>query len=294
MAERRFHEFRIDEKTIASFECAVCRVEESLLPAYKAVVERGTLEGSAEERLNLNSFIAFQFARTRARRDQFEDLRAQLDAHLGNEAVEGLGLSPKTDSERVIQHLRFMEEATPGFVGAMADKDLALMKAPAGRSFYLSDNPVVLHNDEAARGLYGNLGLAVKGIQIYLPLSADLMLCAWCPTLIGGLRERHASDKRRLASVMLAPFIGTVSADNDDLQSMLETLRPAMDRAETWLKSIDQGTPFLLNTDNMDFHNSLQVVSATQHIVCKHADFSLAARFMDQNPENKGYRFRVV
>ncbi|MBB5224600.1 hypothetical protein HNP73_004571 [Amaricoccus macauensis] len=292
MAERRFHEFHIEDNLIASFEGAVCDIENALLPTYRAVLERGTLDGSPEEKVNLISFIAFQFVRTRAQRDLFRDLQIQLDDRLGPEVVEGLDLGPQTEEERVLQHLRFMEEATPGFVAAMMDKDLALMKAPKGRSFYLSDNPVVLHNDKGKDSFYGNLGLAVEGIQIYLPLSAELMLCAWCPTLMAGMKEQHAVDKRRLASVMLAPFMGKIPA-NDYLQKQLDKLRPILKFREAWIKHVADGTPMVLNTDNMDFHNSLQVMSASQHVVCKYADFALATRFMKENPNDKGFRFRV-
>lgn len=294
MAERRFHEFHVDDDVIASFEGAVCRIEDTLLPTYRAVVERGSLNGSAEERLNLVSFIAFQLSRTRAQRDLFENMQQQLGEHLAKHggSLEDLGFQPQTEAERTIQHLRFMEEATPGFVDAMMDKDLALMKAPPGRSFYLSDNPVVLHNDKGKDSLYGNLGLAVEGIQIYLPLSADLMLCAWCPSLMAGMREQDAGDKRRLASVMLAPFMGKIPA-NDYLQKQLDKLRPLMKSRETWIKHVDEGTPMVLSSENMDFHNSLQVMSASQHIVCKYADFALARRFMIENPHHKGFNFRI-
>ncbi|MDF3417383.1 DUF4238 domain-containing protein [Sulfitobacter sp. KE29] len=43
MAERRFHEFNIDERYYASFEESACRVEDAVLPAYEALVNRQRL-----------------------------------------------------------------------------------------------------------------------------------------------------------------------------------------------------------------------------------------------------------
>ncbi len=81
---------------------------------------------------------------------------------------------------------------------------------------------------------------------------------------------------------------------SDNLQNLLSTLRPAQERIETLIKHFDEGTPVSLSAEHMDFHNGLQVISATQHIVCKHADFALAKRFMTENPNHKGFHFRVT
>ena len=50
MAERRFHEFSIDENYLASFEKSVCRVEDMLLPAYRNVVENRRIDGTPEQK----------------------------------------------------------------------------------------------------------------------------------------------------------------------------------------------------------------------------------------------------
>ncbi len=62
---------------------------------------------------------------------------------------------------------------------------------PTIRAFYVGDNPVARHNrfDFAP---YGKLGFALKGIQVYLPLSSELTLCAYCPSIISeGIEENR-------------------------------------------------------------------------------------------------------
>lgn len=295
MAERRFHDFQIGEHHIATFEAAVCEVEKMLLPAYRAVLESGKLSGTPEEKGALVTFIAFQYVRTRAQRDMFDQMMEQLGeriAEMGGRIEDMEGYVPPTDASRKLNHIEFIKKATGDFALALADKDLLLMRAAPGRSFYLSDNPVALHNDQPRDGLFGNLGLMCKGIQVYLPLSANLMLCAWCPSLIGEIRANDAAQKRDLAAFMLSPRLAAVPA-SDELEGMLNKLRPLRQRIERWIKAADEGKPLILAPENMDFQNSLQIANASNHVICKQADFALAQRFMKENPHHQGLRMTM-
>lgn len=53
MAERRFHEFAIGEDYIASFEEAMGRIENWLVPTYQCILERRTLEKTPDEQATL-------------------------------------------------------------------------------------------------------------------------------------------------------------------------------------------------------------------------------------------------
>jgi hypothetical protein len=57
-------------------------IENLLLPTYRAVLERGKLDGSPEEKAALLAFMAFQFTRTRAQRDLFDTMEAHLNDQL--------------------------------------------------------------------------------------------------------------------------------------------------------------------------------------------------------------------
>lgn len=80
---------------------------------------------------------------------------------------------------------------------------------------------------------------------------------------------------------------------NNEIKAALDKMRPLREIIETRIKHADEGTPMPLTSDNMDFHNSMQVANATQHVVCKQADFALAARFMKENPHHKGLQLTV-
>ncbi len=73
MAERRFNDFQFDEY-IVSFELIASKIEGTVLPRYRAIVQAQTLERTPEERADLAFFIAFQFLRVKAMREMYVDL----------------------------------------------------------------------------------------------------------------------------------------------------------------------------------------------------------------------------
>lgn len=295
MAERRFHEFNIDANYLASFEESVCRVEDMLLPAYRSVVESRRFDGTPEQKAHLSMLVAFQFLRTRSQRDQFVDMEHQLAEHLeqhGGSIEDIEGYETLTDDALREQHIRFMRDAAGDFAQIIGAKDFLLLEAPKGRRFYLSDNPVTIHNSQPSDGFYGNMGLACEGIEIYMPLTSDLQLCAWCPSLLGNMRERNAESNRQLATAMLSPTMVGV-ADPTLLMEQLKQLREYRATIEDTLKRAEEGVPLSANSDNMDFQNALQVGQAREHLICQKADFDLAKRFMAEYPNSKGRRASV-
>ena len=295
MAERRFHDFRIDEDYMASFEGGITHIENLLLPTYRAVVERGALDNTPEEKANLIALMAFQFVRTRAQRDLFLSMEDQLKTKLeawGAKLEDVEDYEPMTEETNKLHHLKFIEESTSASIESLIDKDLLLLKAPEGRSFYLSDNPVAMYNSEPKKSFIGNLGFSVPGIQIYLPLSAELMLCVWCPSIMGKIKETHRQQQNDLAGAMLSPRMMHLS-EPEKMKAYIDKLRPLTKIVQDRIRHADNGTPSPLTAENMDFQNSLQVANASEHVICKQGDFALANQFMKENPHHKGFQMTV-
>ena len=61
------------------------------------------------------------------------------------------------------------------------DKSWLLFKTPIIRPFYISDNPVVMQNKQYHNSP-GSLGIAVPGIEVYLPISKTLVLGLYSKT----------------------------------------------------------------------------------------------------------------
>ena len=288
MAERRFHEFAIGEDYLASFEESMCRIEDVLLPTYRKVIEERRLDLSPEERGNLATFMAFQFIRTRAQREQFvrveEQLKEQMEKWGGS--IEQLeGYEPLTDDLLAYNHIEFMRTAIGEFALHIASKDMLLLSAPEGRSFYLADNPVCLHNSEPTDPFFSNLGLAVQAIEIYLPLTADLMLAAWCPSLLERMRaerEREHTDRKR--ELLAGVDRGHMTAEQ--MRQQLALLNERLEPVDQLLANFEAGTPVPMQETSMDQSNSLQMNFAGEFIICKRGDFALAKQFVKDAPSH--------
>tara|TARA_R110002049_G_scaffold133887_1_gene293269 strand:+ start:65 stop:979 length:915 start_codon:yes stop_codon:yes gene_type:complete len=252
-SEKGFYDVKLDDE-IVSFEPLLSTFENAALEALNAVVENNSLAVLSDaDRVNVAYFLAIQTLRTRAQREML----AQMDQGM-RDTLPFKGVAPedlpddfyrngeqlKADS---VLHLPMAEEFVPHFLA----KDWCLNAPPAGATFFVSDHPVVRRNIHPPPSFMGNNGIASEGIQIYLPLSADLILCMLCPTLITPFREQ---------------------------QKELTEPIPI-------LTAIDTGRAFVIPAECVTYCNSLQVAYSERFVFSCNDDFSLAKGMLSTNPE---------
>ncbi|MEM8793721.1 MAG: DUF4238 domain-containing protein [Pseudomonadota bacterium] len=295
MAERRFYDFRIGADYVASFEESICRFEGELLPAYRNLVDRRQFDGTPEEKAYLAALVAFQFLRTRAQRDMFVQAEEQLADHLSKRGAsldDIKNYEPLTEEALTHLHIHHMRESLSSVAKIVSMKDFLLLSAPAGRSFYLSDNPVSIHNSKPNSTPYGNLGLACKGIELYMPLCSDLALALWCPSLLKEIQDGEAEQKRLMAKIVLSLKLSS-EAGSAEIKRSLESVKSETARVQSTLKHFADETPILLPEESMDFQNSLQISQAREHLVCPQGDFELARRFAEEYPDHQGRKLSI-
>lgn len=293
MAERRFNDFQVNDNWRVSFEPAAGKVEDQVLATYQRVVANGRLERTVEEQSDLALLITFQFLRTKAHRDrwlQVDKMISDKTTKMGFKVEDIEGWVPPTEDNIKVRHLESMRKSLAEFSAIVFDKDMMLVRAVPGRSYYLGDNPVALHNDQEF-GPYGNLGLSVPGIQLYLPLSADLVLCAFCPSIFGKARVAYDQGMQAARTKAFAAFSsGRISAEW--MRRTIEAAEHAIAPQTEMLRHFEEGSAYPGTDDLMDFNNSLQVKYASRFIVCKNSDFALAKRFVKELPNAQGGRIR--
>ncbi len=285
MAERRFNEFRASEEYMASFEDATSKIESSLAPTYENVVANRKIPTEPEDIALLSVFVAFQFLRTRSFRDQFKYLDESLAEKLkkNGDSLEDIeGYTPLNEDTLKLQHIDFIRSNIGKFSELIAGKELRLFEPPEGRSFYLGDAPVCLNNSNDY-GPYGNLGFGVTGIEIYCPLSHDLCLAAWCPSISKKIRESISNGKREIATATLSPH-GQKNVNKTDLNQLKLHVAILQKR----LDDINSGNPIQLEGEYMDFLNTLQARTARDFLICKNGDFELAKRFVEVEGPGSG------
>lgn len=294
MAERRFNEFVVDDEWLATFEPAICRIEEQVLPVYREVVGNRALSHTEEERAYLAYFMAFQMVRTRSQRDRFTEMDTLIRdkfEKMGADA-EQLAEFDFDQNHLKMRHADFMENALKEFTETIARKDYILIEAAPGRTFYIGDTPVVMHNSGPRDPFWGNIGLSVLGIEIYLPLTSNLLLAAWCPSIIGKHRNEVAEQRRLLRATLLGGVIRrTITPAHMKAElARVDALAKPMDDL---IGHADGGTPYVATDGMMDLFNSLQVSYATRHVISPDGNWGIAKRFMRENPNNTGRKMRA-
>lgn len=268
MGERRFNEWWVDHETVATIEPATGQIESHLSPLIEKIRAEKRLEISTETISNLALLMAFQFIRTKRMRLLPERLNKQLINH-----VTSMGLDPGRvngivdwDKESLKkQHVRQQINSLAEFTEVMADKIYFIMTAPKHKSFYIGDHPVVLHSDEKRRGVMRGLGIGVPYIQIYLPLSYDVLLCAYDRAVIGQLmRIRKEEMDKGAGQTLKALMDGRITAEQ--MKGIMEQAKQ-FDVIGPLIDTIRAGEPVACNDDQVDAYNSLQVFQAHRFVV---------------------------
>jgi hypothetical protein len=149
-----------------------------------------------------------------------------------------------------------MIEATKEFHVHFSRKAHILMETPKGEVFYVGDNPIVLHNSKHF-GPYGNLGLAVPGIEIYLPITPHLTVAMFHPSVLA----EYIQELRKL-------------------RAFPPIRHEAIEHAEALILAARTGAALQLAAENVMFMNSLQVRYSSRFIMSNQREFSLVERML--------------
>lgn len=278
MGERRFNEFWIDDDVLATIEPWTARIDDHLAPIVERIRERKTLERTQEEIANLAFLMAFQFVRTKDMRLMPERIDAQLRRHvkrMGFDPAKVDGLMNLDEEGLKKEHIRHQVQNLEKYVQIMAEKEFFLMTPPDGRSFYIGDHPVVLHNDEPRTVHTGHLGIGAAYIQIYLPLSSDVLLCAYDKAVLGLMMK--ASDEARnkeVAGYALSKLIaGEISAAQ--MKQAIDAARD-LDPVAAMIRAIRAGQPIAVGPEQVQCYNSLQAFFAHRFVIDPDESFAVA------------------
>jgi hypothetical protein len=225
-----------------------------------------------DERLSLSTFIAVQFIRTKNVRLNIALLNKTLEEKLtamgmDHHNVDGFKMMDENDVKTL--SARLVLEADE-FVPHIYGKAWILFKTTRSHPFFIGDNPVTLQN-RLDFGPYGNLGLAVKGVEIYFPICSTLTLAIFCKSHEEVIRDTH----RKIQSLMNAKI---------DLSA-----HPGLDllRITELMAGIEKGNSVQSHPKNVINHNSLQIRFASRFVFSSNDDFALVKEMIADNPMYK-------
>lgn len=264
----------------ASLEPILGIYESKSAPVIQKIIKTKNLSClDEEERYNMATFVALQRARSYGELRRISSIIDALSAKINS-------IAPTRDQIESELELPDSLERKNLFLKAILDrgdeshillhKSWILYETDDENPFYISDNPITLHNHIDMRP-YGNLGIALKGIQIHLPLSSTLTLALTCPSI----KEQAINAKNQIQMLMVkAPHA-------------LSNLANPISIIE-YGYAYENGLPIKQTADNVRFLNSLQVKFSEQYVFSNRNEFSLAQEMIGDNERfKKGMRMRV-
>ena len=178
--------------------------------------------------------------------------------------------------------LDFLVQNLAEFTNLVAQKDLILVERNCPGSFWMSDHPVILHNDNH-RGYGSNIGLGIQGIQIYLPISPQLAIAFFCPSLANELERGIETITRARGSRFSHNFANGTLSGKVNLE--LANMNKQKQKLKLHLKAIRDDQKIYFNDQNLLFLNSHQVLSAFRFLAAATDEFALARDMIGKNPK---------
>lgn len=254
-SENHFNTIEIEGQTI-SFEGLFQTNDDQLAILFEKIISDTSLAVlTAGDRNTLLEVVGAQIVRTKLLRTTIRSIAEQLQASMreaGLYAEEVDGFSIPTDQQIRCAALASLLDLS-AIIAGLQDKRLILFSSPAPMLLWISDNPVVVYNSFP----YGERGLSSPGVEIYFPISSELVLGLYCPSI-----ERK-------------------------IQQALSTDDPNFDREKytNIYKALRDGDTVAIDSTTCRFYNSLQVLQSNRFLYTPKDDFAYAYDILERNPE---------
>ncbi len=270
--ERDFYEAKIGAGVL-SLEDGLSSMEGKTAAIIDRILAQQSIgDLSNDERLQIAVFVAIQIRRVPNQREHLIAINAGMRKALGDRDIDPElieGWADITPEEAKAMSLMMLAEPNE-LPRHILDKTWLLFNTDAATPFYISDNPVAMQNLIEPKGpLRGNLGLAVPGIEVYLPISSTMVLGFYC--------RSHERAIRSGVDRMRSMFVR-------DPHFPMQGFGPLLD----WMRAFRKGTPLGSEPENVLNHNSLQVRQAERYVFSSLPDFSLVEDMIANEP-----RYRV-
>lgn len=182
--EKYFNTVMKDDDRL-DFESAFDEVDRELPNLINQIVAAEDVSAlSPEQRYKLAFLAVIQLLRVKMVRHTHIAFRAQL-----KKVLDDLGLKDQadsiecaTDNDGRVVSLSLLADSRR-MVSCLAEKELTLYKAASGHFFWTSDNPIQMANHFPG----GSLGLMARGVDVYWPISSQLILSFRCPSVTAKL-----------------------------------------------------------------------------------------------------------
>jgi hypothetical protein len=292
MCERDYNNVCTNDLVI-SFENRFSHIENLAAPIVATIVQHKSLDHLCDMDLAaLHMFVALQLARAKPRRLDQTAITNEVRRRWPE-----IKINPDPDriSDPEFEKLSSLK-ATFGILDSLTrhlvPKHMFLMVRDCKDNLYISDNPLVMHNQRTF-GPYGNIGLAVLGIEIYYPLSPNVVLTYFCPSSLKLFEEKQIEAERQVSSFFATKLVSRVGLSMADTVLLAE-MRAEIKRSKDYYRLLKEHRVVPMDAQNVLYLNSLQMMSSHRFIAAQKADFSFARNALKEKPswrEGRGIQF---
>jgi len=197
------------------------KIEGRISPLIREILDKRivpTVEAKSHQ--DMLFFIASQNLRTTQSAAEMNEMLDKMMKHLIGPQMEQKGIS-KEDMSKV--RVQWTHPYHNSFIAAMDahvllfDLHPMLFVNKTGRGFVTSDHPTVFYNQLLEQRRHSsNVGFLQVGLQIFLPLSADVLLCYYDPKCYGfGRRQRTTVELSNDSDVIQLNNLQFISAQDN-------------------------------------------------------------------------------
>ena len=259
-SENHFNCVEIKGKTV-NFEEIFQRVDDLGSSLFRRILTSKSISDLEKERLEeLAWIVCVQFLRTKIQRTTVLELTRQIAELLSRQGFAEQGIEDYTLFDENQARLTLFKTIfnTESFVSAILGKTpVILLNNMSNKNFWISDNPISLFNTFP----YGQVGFDEKGIEIYFPISPQLCLGFFCPSIYIQLRESFSD------------FHPRPRLDNLYLERLYLGMR--------------KSSPVIVTESEVDYLNELQVRSSSRFVYSNSNGFDLAEKILERIPSLK-------
>jgi|SRR5579864_498793 len=249
----------------ADIDERIRRIEDATAPIVQEIRTRKTLRGLTEDkRIWLSGFAALQLVRTKAYSERAQDMMRQITqvvtqasgGKLSKKIRKQLGLdAPGSPHEKTMATIL---DTARTLVDELLKKMLILFRSDGSAPFWIGDSPVVLDNSiNPGDRLRCNLGLGVPGIEVYLPISSDLVLAHMCPSIAEASAIMDQKARR----------MGFID-----------------ERAQIYLQAVVNSSPIIVGKHDIENLNAAELSYSERWVFSPVNNFDHARKILEEKP----------
>lgn len=268
--ESRFYDLDIHGQTL-TLEPGLADLEAETSGSFRRLVEAEDFASITSDDVGrIAIFLSVQFVRTPGFREMFRGITSDMGEWLRSAVGEDEDVATQiermtgragSDEHVRLQVAKMIVEAPREFSQHFLAKDWILLRAPEGHSFLIGDHPVVMQNQTERHPLLGNIGLAVRGIEIYMPVSPRLTLAMFCKSHLEAFKDLVLEAEAIAFAAGLPPLIHPI--------------------VRAFIDAVRTGSALSCEPTNVENLNSLQIQYAERHVFSNSGDFELARRMIN-------------